>query len=249
LRERVDWSSSEDALSGQIEPRPGTLMSTYTPPVAPREVDYPETDGLPMAENTVQYEWIVTIKGGLDVLFRDDPDVFVAGNLFWYPVEGDNKTVLAPDAMVAFGRPKGDRKSYRQWEEAGIAPQVVIEVLSPSNDAREMKAKREFYERYGADEYYEFDPDPEPVTLRGWRRQGDSFEEIRPISGWVSPRLGIRFDLADDLTIYHPDGRPFETFQEVALRADEERLRADEERLRADRLAAKLRALGIDPDE
>ena len=45
-------------------------MSTYTPPVAPAEVDYPESDGLPMADTTVQFEWIVTIKGGLDALFR-----------------------------------------------------------------------------------------------------------------------------------------------------------------------------------
>ena len=145
--------------------------------------------------------------------------------------------------MVAFGRPKeGRRGSYRQWEEGGIAPQVVFEIRSPSNDAREMQAKREFYERHGVEEYYEFDPEAKPVTLRGWQRQGGSFAAIQPISGWVSPRLGIRFELADDLTIIRPDGRPFETYREVERRADEERLRAD-------RLAARLRALGIDPDE
>jgi Uma2 family endonuclease len=239
-------------------------MSTSTQPVAPAEVDYPETDGLPMAENTVQARWIVTIHGGLDALFRDNPAVFVAMDLFWYPVRGDNTTVLAPDVMAAFGRPKGDRRSYRQWEEGGVAPQVVFEILSPSNDAREMQAKREFYERHGAEEYYQIDPDTEPVTLRGWRRQGGGpFAEIRPISGWVSPRLGVRFEVGDDLTIIRPDGRPFETYLEVERRAheerlradeaerrlDEERLRADEERLRAERLAAKLRAMGLDPDE
>ena len=94
---------------------------------------YPDSDGLPMAENTLQYRWIVTIVGGLEHLFADDPDVFVAGDLFWYPVEGHPEIVAAPDAMVAFGRPKGDRMSYMQWEEAGVPPQVVLEVLSPSN--------------------------------------------------------------------------------------------------------------------
>ena len=54
-------------------------MSTATPPVASAEVDYPESDGLPMADNEIQYEWIVTIKGGLDAVFRDDPDVYVRG--------------------------------------------------------------------------------------------------------------------------------------------------------------------------
>ena len=225
-------------------------MSTYTPPAAAPEVDYPESDGLPMADNTVQARWIVTIQGGLDALFRDDPAVFVAMDLFWYPVEGDNKTVLAPDVMVAFGRPKDDRRgSYRQWDEGGVAPQVVFEVLSPSNDPREMRAKREFYERHGAEEYYEFDPDSDPVTLRGWRRRDGSLVEIQPISGWVSPRLGVRFELGDDLTIIRPDGRPFETYREVERRAGESERRAQEERLRADRLAAKLRALGLDPDE
>ena len=71
--------------------------------------------------------------GNLDEVFRDDPQVFVAGNLLWYPVEGDNKTRAAPDAMVVFGRPKGDRSSYLQWLEGNIAPQVVFEVLSPGN--------------------------------------------------------------------------------------------------------------------
>ena len=59
--------------------------------VPPRDVViYPEDDGLPTADNTRQYETIVTIKGGLDANFRHDPNVFIAGNLLWYPVEGDN---------------------------------------------------------------------------------------------------------------------------------------------------------------
>src|SRR5262249_57937537 len=86
-------------------------MSTTTPSgAAPAaEVEYPDCDGEPMSDNTLQFEWIVTIKEGLEAVFRDDPDVFVAGDLLWYPIEGDNKTRAAPDAMVAFGRPKGYR--------------------------------------------------------------------------------------------------------------------------------------------
>src|SRR5580704_1291170 len=108
-------------------------MSTHTSPTTPPEIEYPDDDGKPLSDNTLQYEWIVTIKGGLDAVFRDDPDVFVAADLLWYPVEGDNKTRQAPDAMVAFGRPKGYRGSYMQWREGGIAPQVAFEVLSPKN--------------------------------------------------------------------------------------------------------------------
>jgi hypothetical protein len=91
-------------------------------PVKP--IIYPDSDGKPMADNTKQFEWIITIAGGLQALFADNPNVFVAGDLLWYPVEGDNKTRIAPDALVAFGRPQGYRGSYKQWEEGGVAPQA-----------------------------------------------------------------------------------------------------------------------------
>ena len=80
--------------------------------------------------------------------------VFIAGDLLWYPVLDREETgPMAPDVMVAFGRPKGRRGSYKQWEEDGIAPQVVFEILSPSNSRQEMLLKLEFYRRYGAKEY------------------------------------------------------------------------------------------------
>jgi Uma2 family endonuclease len=250
-------------------------MSTHTPTTSPAEIEYPDDDGKPLSHNTLQYEWIVTIKGGLDAVFRDNPNVFVAGDLLWYPVEGDNKTRQAPDTMVAFGRPKGYRGSYMQWREGGIAPQVAFEVLSPKNRRREMDRKREWYFRFGVEEYYEYDPDR--VRLRGWIKEGESIREILPINGWTSPKLGIRFELADDLTIFGPDGRPFATYAETARQRDEvererdqaqrERVQAQRERVqaqrerdqaqlqrdeaqqRAGRMAARLRELGLDPDE
>ena len=109
-------------------------MSTFISPRRPAIV-YPESDGQPIAENTLQFQWIVTIEGGLDALFINDPNVFVAGDLLWYPVEGEPTIRAAPDSMVVFGRPKGDRGSYSQWEEGGIPPQVVFEILSPGNRA------------------------------------------------------------------------------------------------------------------
>src|SRR5690348_15527328 len=167
-------------------------MTTLVQP----EVVYPESDGQPIADNTKQFRWITTIENGLEVLFRDDPDVFVAGDLLWYPVEGDPTIRMAPDAMVVFGRPKGDRGSYQQWREGGIAPQVVFEVLSPGNRAGELRRKFAFYDRYGVEEYYVYDPDR--GHLLGWTRQDGPDGALAPIPamrGWLSPRLGIRFDL------------------------------------------------------
>src|SRR5438105_3322836 len=127
-------------------------MTSLAAPFTRPRIVYPDSDGEPIAENTLQFEWIATIKGGLDHLFAADPNVFVAGDLFWYPVEGHPEIVAAPDAMVAFGRPKGHRLSYLQWEEGGIPPQVVFEILSPANRRLGvMLHKFEFYRRYGVE--------------------------------------------------------------------------------------------------
>ncbi|MGB3572565.1 MAG: Uma2 family endonuclease, partial [Phormidesmis sp.] len=157
------------------------------------EVIYPDSDGQPMADNTEQFKWIVTIKENLELIYADRPDVFVAGDLLWYPVEGNNKIRQAPDAMVAFGRPKGYRGSYIQWKEDNIAPQVVFEILSPGNRRTEMARKLLFYERYGVDEYYEYDP--YNIELIGFERQGEGLEAIDSLDGWQSPRLNIQFEL------------------------------------------------------
>ena len=222
-------------------------MSAHTQKPAARVVEYPDSDGKPMAENTLQFEWIVTIKEGLAALFADRLDVFVAGDLLWYPVEGNPKIRSAPDAIVAFGRPKGYRGSYKQWEEVGVAPQVVFEVLSPGNRAGEMQGKFKFYERFGVEEYYVYDPDRN--TLKGWLREGGRLIEVMAIQGWTSPRLGVRFDLvADTLRLTGPDGQSILNYLDLFKARDAERQRADAERQRAERLAERLRALGIDPE-
>lgn len=227
-----------------------------TSPALPvkQDINYPDSDGQLMADNTRQFRWITTIQGGLEALFRDDANVFVAGDLLWYPVEGDNKTRVAPDVMVVFGRPKGDRGSYQQWQEENIPPQIVFEVLSPGNTLTEMARKLEFYDVYGVEEYYLYDPGR--VDLSGWLRSEGRLRVIDPINSWVSPRLGIRFELSpEDLQIYRPDGRPFETYVELERQREVAQARAEQaesqlkqERQRAEQLAAQLRALGVDPE-
>lgn len=225
------------------------------------KIIYPDCDGQPMSDNTKQFRWIVTIKENLELLFAQNSNVFVAGDLLWYPVEGNNTIRNAPDVLVAFDRPKGDRGSYRQWVENNIPPQVVFEILSPGNRMGEMSKKLRFYEQYGVEEYYVYDPDK--IDLTGWIRAGDRLDSIDEMEGWVSPKLMIRFQLqADNLTIYRPDGEQFLGFIELDQRRKiaEEQLQIAEEQLeianeqrqiaeeRASQLAAKLRELGVDPD-
>jgi len=83
-----------------------------TPTSTEPDVVYPDSDGMPMADNTLQYEWIVTIKGNLDDIFARNSEVFVAGDNLIHPVRGNNKIRMAPDVYVAFGRQKGYRGSY-----------------------------------------------------------------------------------------------------------------------------------------
>ena len=227
-------------------------------------VVYPTSDGRPMAENTLQYQWITTLKGNLDATLPD----FVAGDLLWYPVEGEPSIRRAPDVLVAFGRPKGHRGSYLQWREEGIAPQVVIEVLSPGNTAHEMNDKHLFYQTYGVQEYLVLDP--ENGTFQVARRSqgpGSPLLLHQSPQAYESERLGLRFVVEQtpegpQLRVTWLDGEPLLTFEQIhqdrerqrlraeaeAERAEAEAERAEAEASRAARLAEKLRSLGIDPD-
>ena len=267
--DRLHWLSldRDDRFPRRIEP-PDRLTG-------PPRVNYPDRDGRPMSDNTLQEQWIDRIKGGLESLYRDDSDVFIASNLMWYPVKGNNRRRLAPDVMVVFGRPKKYRGSYIQHREKEVAPQVAIETLSPGNRKRAMDYKRTIYEKYGIEEYYVFDP--YQIKLEVWLKDGDAFRFEPEPNGFVSPRIGLRFELGEDLTIYAPDGRPFLDYAEVAHQRDElerrSRLaerearaerqragqaeqragqaesRAEAERQRVERLAARLRELGLEPEE
>jgi Uma2 family endonuclease len=200
---------------------------------------YPESDGEPMSESTEQYRWIVMIKENLEILLVDRPDVLIAADLFWYPIQVVVPPAprQAPDVMLAFGRPKGPRRSYLQWKEEQVSPQVVFEILSASNKTRDgieaMEYKFCFYERYGVEEYYIYDPDE--FTLEGWQRQGNVLVPIASMSAWVSPRLGIRFvwQPRTELELYTPKGARFLSSIELSQRADQAEIAAERARLAA----------------
>ncbi|MBW4640436.1 MAG: Uma2 family endonuclease [Gloeocapsa sp. UFS-A4-WI-NPMV-4B04] len=237
-------------------------MITQLQSTSEQEIIYPDSDGQPMADNTKQFRWIVTIKEGLEWLFQNDPNVFVAGDLLWYPTEGNNVIRAAPDAMVIFGRPKGDRGSYQQWKEGNIAPQIVFEIRSPGNTQTEMDKKLVFYDRYGVEEYYLYDPDK--GDLSGWLRTEERLDVIEQMFSWVSPRLGIKFEMAGtELQLYRPDGEKFATYVQLAAlreqaqhqleqeRIDKEQAQQqlEQERDRTQKLAARLQELGIEPNQ
>lgn len=197
------------------------------PPV-PAAIHYPESDGKPMADNTIQFRWIQILSGNLAALFKDRADVFVGGNLFWYPVENFPNIVQAPDTFAVFGRPPGDRPSYKQWKEDDVPMTVVFEVRSPNDDDALMQRKLEFYDEYGVEEYYRFDPDTNRLFV--YRQRGDSLVPVRLQSrSYISPRLGIRFDLSGpEMTVFYPNGEPFRTFQDLKAQQERDARRAEE---------------------
>jgi Uma2 family endonuclease len=208
--------------------------ATSTPPVP--DIIYPDSDGLPMGDNTKQIQWIVLLYWNLKAQFRDRGDVFVASNLLWYPAENHPEIRIGPDVLVAFGRPKGNRGSYKQWEEGHAPPTVVFEILSPGNSDTEMKEKQAFYEEHGVEEYYVYDPDTN--HLKVFVRRGEVFRRIRRVNGFVSPRLEIRFDLSGpELVVRHPDGRPFVSPEE----SEDNRVRAEREAERSRQEAERSR--------
>jgi Uma2 family endonuclease len=216
---------------------------------------YPEDDGNPMSESTEQYRWIVVVKENLELLLLDRSDVFIAADLAWYPVQVEVPPApcQAPDVMVVWGRPKGARRSYRQWQEANVPPQVVFEILSASNKTRQgiegMDYKFQFYQRYGVEEYYIYDPDE--FTLEGWQRQGNQLIAIASMTDWVSPRLGIRFEWQprQEWVLRYPDGRRFSSFVELGQAVQQERSRAEQAEQAIQAAVPRLLGLGLSGEQ
>lgn len=215
-------------------------MIPTEPAARPFTPFFPDSDAVPLPDTT-RDEWISTLAWGLQALFADRPDVWVAGETTWFPHRNEDATRVTPDVMAVFGRPKRPGGPYRQSEEGGPAPQVVIEVWSGSARFREWNDRANFYHRHGVEEFYFVEPNP-PAQVTGWVVEGGHRHEIPDVWKWVSPRLGIRFETKyGHLNVVRPDGTRFVTYHDVR-----DQLHAAERR--ADKLAARLRELGVDPD-
>ena len=212
-------------------------MTTFAVPA----VFYPESDGMPMADNALQFRWMSLLRWSAETLLRRDRNVLISADHLIYPVRGNASIRIAPDVYIAFGPEKGDRGSYRVWDEGNVFPQVIFEVYSPSNTHAEMQLKREFCARYGAEEFYIIYPEY-PNDAEAWLRSGENFVRVPEINGFVSPRVGFRFVLDDGhLTVFGPDGREWKS-PDVALveledaenDRDSARARAEKERASAE---------------
>ena len=134
---------------------PIPLLSDAFPDTA---IEYPETDGEPMAGSDVQRDYLLYAVAALRDHFRAHPDRYVSGNLLIYYEEGNPRAAIAPDCFVVFGVPGHDRRIYKVWEEGGKAPSFVLEITSRSTRAEDCGSKRGVYAYLGVREYWQYDP-------------------------------------------------------------------------------------------
>ncbi len=163
---------------------------------------------------------------------------------------------LSPDIMVSLGVRVADdlsrkeNRSYLVWV-VGQPPDLVIEIVSDRRGG-EASHKMRDYARIGVSYYIIYDPSERlgAGVVRAFQRRGGVYEPVghewlpEPGLGltlWQGPFEGYE---ARWLRWCDRQGQVIPTGQE---RADQERQRADQERQRAERLAAQLRALGVDP--
>ena len=132
--------------------------SISAPPAPAAAIDYPSSDGKPMAESESQLIPLMYAVSCLRHYFRNRPEVHASGNLLIYYEEGTLARV-APDVFVVFGarNRKEERARYLLWEEEK-APDFVLEITSPGKWRADQTWKRELYRRLGVREYWQYDP-------------------------------------------------------------------------------------------
>ena len=221
------------------------------------ELLVPEEETVP--EDDLHGILVDLIRAGLVARFADAADVAVFSRLAWFPDRQDTRIRLDPDVMVVRGRPPGHRKSYKAWMEDGVAPAVIVEVWSEDDTDGDYRRRLDRALRHGVAEVVIVDPFAVGgVRVEHLRSDGDRYRSVASTSSAdrlvIVESLGISFAGGEELRVIE-DGRRWPTTAEAFLlarseaeRADRETLRADQETARADRLAALLRAAGVDPE-
>ena len=229
-------------------------------------IDYPCSDGEPLAESDQQYNAITDTVHALRVRYADRLDVYVAGDMFVYYRMNDPSRSIAPDVFVVFGAAKRLRPSYFIWREGGNAPAVAMEMASPSTYERDLLVKRDIYESIGVTEYWRFDPllgscFTPPLAgdrlVEGRYRAIAVAEDTSGILRGYSAALGLDLCVRDgELHLYDPLARAWllspaednaaRLTAEAGRQAAESARQAAEARSAA--LAALLREHGISPD-
>ncbi|MGH2541761.1 MAG: Uma2 family endonuclease [Ardenticatenaceae bacterium] len=169
-------------------------MSIQIPLAPTTQIEYPESDGKPMAETEAHRQEMTDLIEALAEFFRALPTVYVGGNMLLYYEEGNPRASVAPDVFVVKGVPKHQRRTYQLWRE-GQPPTVIWEITSRSTRLEDLGNKRVLYAILGVQEYYLFDPLEEYLTpsLQGFELINGEYEHIEPMAdgSLLSQALGL----------------------------------------------------------
>lgn len=149
-------------------------------PFQREEIEYPTSDGQPLAESEIHYDVISELVSALRRRYRDVPDVWVGANMFLCYEEGNPRAVIAPDVIMAKGIGKHKRDNYLLWQER--PPSLIVEVSSRSTRLEDLKKKKEIYQRIGVEEYILYDPRAEYLKppLQGFRLVEEQYRPLVP---------------------------------------------------------------------
>ena len=218
-----------------------------------RKVDYPTSDGKPMAETDVHRDLMMDLIRTLEAHFAAEPMVYVSGNLMLFYEEGNKRKHISPDVFVVRGIAKGLRDYYLTWEE-GRGPDVAIELTSKSTRSEDVKKKMALYrDVLRIPEYFLFDPfrDYLKPPMQGYRLVDGQYEPIAPVDGRLpSAVLGLHLERdGSQLRLFQVNGpgrrllTPREMIEAERGRADRERAGRLQAEAEIDRLRQELEAL------
>lgn len=221
------------------------MATVPSPRRVTRPVEYPTTDGKPMAETEPHRKLMTALIESLEYHFRAAPDVCATGNLLVFYERGDRRKHVSPDVFVARGVPKRVRLNYLIWEE-GVAPEVVFELTSRTTRREDIGQKTALYrDVLKVKEYFLFDLFGEYLSpqLQGYRLRAGRYTRIRPVSGRLpSQILGLHLEpVGDQLRLYDPVTDRWVTT--TAEREQQEAQRAAQAEAEVERLRRELEEL------
>ena len=226
-----------------------------------QEIEYPTSDGQPMAETTLHRVVMSDVIGGLERRYAETPDVWVGGNLFLYYEKGRTEKSVAPDVLLARGVGKRNRDTYLLWDET--VPSLIFEITSRKTWREDTRKKKPLYERLGVAELVLFDPYGEYLEprLQGYRLDRGCYEPLPPnpdgsldlrTIGVTARPEGERLRLVDtesgERLLWNDELEAARQAAEERAAASEERAAAAEERAAAEtaaRQAAEERARAL----
>jgi Uma2 family endonuclease len=221
-------------------------MSRITKPPLADDLDYPTSDGRPMAETDWHRKLMTNLINTLTAFFAASPRVYVSGNLLVFYEPGNKRRHLAPDVFVARGVAKYDRPNYLIWRERK-PPEFVIELTSSTTRREDVAHKFALYrDVLRVKEYFLFDPfeDYLEPPMQGYRLRKGEYIPIKPVAGRLPSRVvGLHLERAgSDLRLWNPEtGLWLSTAEENQARLAEALKQTDAARRRAEADNERLR--------